>query len=363
MTAGNDPRETQRTAELDADERDLAARLARIGPLDAPPPSLDAKILAAAHAAAVTHKPGRQRRWLAWMGVPPALVTGVGVAAAAVLALGLVWQLQPRVRVLVTPDEAEGAGEEVVVFAEPAATPRAPASNPPPFPAEAPPPIQSAPTTKAVEAQGNVARAAEDKASAAQAAAEVVAAADAADETARAATQPQQIAEREAAAAAAVDAASAKAEVGFVAAPPPAADAPAAAPALKQRHANYTTAARATAERRERAPAAATAPAAVAAAPAPQAASEADSTTLDRIEVTGSRLKRNDAESDEPLSKVPVNEDTRMTTGDWLERIRARRDEGDLDGARASLRLFRRDHPRVRIPDDLRALLTSDTKQ
>jgi hypothetical protein len=57
-----------------------------------------------------------------------------------------------------------------------------------------------------------------------------------------------------------------------------------------------------------------------------------------------------------------VKEDVRLESGEWLERIRSRRDEGDLDGARASLRLFRRDHPRVRIPDDLRVLL-ADPKQ
>ncbi|HEV8694433.1 MAG TPA: hypothetical protein VGQ93_09675 [Lysobacter sp.] len=349
MTAANDHRQ----AKLDADERDLAARLARIGPLDGPSPSLDAKILAAAHAAAATHKPRRHRHWLSWVGVPPALVTGVGVAAAAVLALGLVWQLRPQVGVLPAQDEAASAGDEVFVIAEPAATARAPVSNPPPFPAESSRPMQSAPTaTTAGESQKAVAAPAEEKSSAVSASAEV-AAADTAAEAAPVATQPSQIAEREAVVAAAAVDAAAKEEAGFVAAPPP----PAAAPVSKQNHATYTTAARATAERRERAP--------VAPAPAPLAATnEEDGTTLDRIEVTGSRVKRNDAvASYEPLSKVPVNDDIRLVADEWLERIRARRDEGDLEGARASLRLFRRDHPRVRIPDDLRALLTPDTKR
>jgi hypothetical protein len=139
---------------------------------------------------------------------------------------------------------------------------------------------------------------------------------------------------------------------GFAAEPPPA---PAATTATARKHATYTSAARATAEHRERAPAAATP-----APPAPAAAAEQDSTTLDRIEVTGAR--RGDTQSSEPLAKVSVKEDVRLESGEWLERIRARRDAGDLDGARASLRLFRRDHPRVRIPDDLRVLL-ADPKQ
>ena len=345
MTAGHDHREP-----LDADERDLAARLARIGPLDGPSPSLDAKILAAAHAAAAMHKPGRRRHWLAWMGVPPALVTGVGVAAAAVLALGLVWQLRPRTGMLPAEDEATGVGEEVFIIAEPSATARTPASNPPPFPAEPASPAQSAPGATAVaDPQKAAARAQAEKSSAVPPSAE----ATAVEEAKVVATQPSQLAEREAAAAAVADTA-AREEAGFVAAPPPTT----AAPARKQSHASYTTAARATAERRERAPAAA------ASAPQVQAAdAEEDSATLDRIEVTGSRLKRSDiAGNHEPLAKVSVNDDTRLETSEWLERIRARRDEGDLGGARESLRLFRREHPRVRIPDDLRALLADASR-
>ena len=45
---------------------------------------------------------------------------------------------------------------------------------------------------------------------------------------------------------------------------------------------------------------------------------------------------------------------------DWLQRIRQRRDDGDLDGARSSLMLFRREHPHHRVPDDLRALPASE---
>ena len=54
---------------------------------------------------------------------------------------------------------------------------------------------------------------------------------------------------------------------------------------------------------------------------------------------------------------MAVGDDRRLDRIGWLERVRARRDSGDLDGARASLRLFQREHPRVHLPDDLRELL------
>jgi hypothetical protein len=341
MTTGPDNREQPDIAKLDADERDLAARLARVGPFDGPPPSLDAKILAAAHAAAATRKSNRRGHWLAWIGVPPAMVTGVGVAAAAVLALGLVWQLRPRTTLLPAGDEsAAGSSEEVFIAAEPAAATRAPVVNPPPFPA---PP--AAPAAAAAKPAPALARAQAEKA------ATPPDAALAADAAAEAPPMAAPVVEESAAVDAPVASNAASSQQGFAAEPPPA---PAA---TARKHATYTSAARATAERRESA--------AVAATPAPRAqaaAAEQDSTTLDRIEVTGTRLKRGDTENYEALSKVSVNEDVRLESGEWLERIRARRDEGDLDGARASLRLFRRDHPRVRIPDDLRVLL-ADPKQ
>lgn len=79
-THGNDPRREP----LDAAERELAERLARLGPHGEPPVALDTRILAAAHAA-TNATPRRARR----------LPLVVGVAASLVLALGLAWQLQP----------------------------------------------------------------------------------------------------------------------------------------------------------------------------------------------------------------------------------------------------------------------------
>jgi hypothetical protein len=348
MTTTPDHHEPLDDEQRSEEERDLAARLGRIGPFDGPSPALDAKILAAAHAAAVARAPGRRR--LAWLGVPPALVTGVGVAAAAVLALGLVWQLRPRPGMVTAQGEAD-AGEEVILIAEPAGVVRAPALNPPPLPDEAPaaaasgraqpviPPATPAPVSrdsaKAVAAPAPAAMAEEAAAVAAQAA-------SAAEEK-----RETETAAREAAA-----------DSGFVAEPP------ATATPARRNHATYTTGARARAEQRERAagnaaaapPAPASVPSASEAAPASAAAS-AEAQTLDRIEVTGSRIRQ-----DRDWSQVPVSDDTRLPAADWLERIRARRDGDDIDNARASLQRFQREYPRVRVPDDLRELL-ADTKR
>jgi hypothetical protein len=74
---------------LDPEERALAARLARRGPHGEPSPALDARVLAAAHAATMAGGARtavrRRARW----------PLGVGVAASVVLAAGIAWQMRP----------------------------------------------------------------------------------------------------------------------------------------------------------------------------------------------------------------------------------------------------------------------------
>ena len=68
-------------------ERELAQRLARLGPQREPSPALDARVLAAAHAAV---QPRAQRR------KPATWPTVFGLAASVVFALGLAWKLRPE---------------------------------------------------------------------------------------------------------------------------------------------------------------------------------------------------------------------------------------------------------------------------
>jgi len=71
---------------------------------------------------------------------------------------------------------------------------------------------------------------------------------------------------------------------------------------------------------------------------------------LDRVEVSGSRLKRTDLQ-------VPVSEDAQLAVDEWLERVRTRYGLGDAGAARQSLLLFVKDHPDEPVPDDLEPLL------
>jgi hypothetical protein len=70
---------------------------------------------------------------------------------------------------------------------------------------------------------------------------------------------------------------------------------------------------------------------------------------LDEITVTGDRV----AGTEFP----PVAQDFRLAPDDWIERIRARRDSGDLQSARRSLMAFMRVNAQRPVPADLRPLM------
>jgi len=53
-----------------------------------------------------------------------------------------------------------------------------------------------------------------------------------------------------------------------------------------------------------------------------------------------------------------VQADATLSRRQWLQRIRSRRDAGDIDVARASLERYLRQYPGTRVPRDLQALLT-----
>lgn len=86
---------------------------------------------------------------------------------------------------------------------------------------------------------------------------------------------------------------------------------------------------------------------------------------LDRIEVAGSRAKRDadhgiaaGGQAARQSAALPaVDDDAKLTSTQWIERIRARVRATDGNAARESLRRYRMRYPDAVIPDDLQPLL------
>ena len=336
---------------LSPEERALADRLARLGPHDGPPPALDAKILAAAHAAVAPPR-RRRRHWLGLSAIPGGLITGTGMAAALALVIGSVWQLRPSDP---APRPVLDEGEMAPVEAQIIARPRQVIAPPPP-PVEAPEPTQAL-SAPAMDHSAAIAR---PKAAPAETAAAAAAAPEA--ETERAPARVATVGPDEAihfdtrvpAAPAAEGYADDRPRVAAApATPAPASATPEAVDAQSdaaRKQAFGLMRARQQESIDEQTMAA-----------SKQAADRAEaSTTLDRIEVTGSRIKDGSgglaSDAATALADIPVADDARLDRKAWLERIRARRDAGDAERARESLALFRKAHPRASLPQDLREL-------
>ena len=322
-TRPNDP--------LSPEERELAQLMGRLGPTGEPSPALDAKILAAAHAAA-TRKPApaRKPRW------PVAL----GLAASVVFAVGIAWQLRPMQQVASvqeamvshpdaeTPAADDHAAEVAApgMVAEPSAQDATAAAAVDPVHAKAAPPPPEAPPSLAQGGRQQAPRSVSRPPPAMKAVAPVE--------------------RREA----------------YAPPPPPAPPAPAApalspAPAAQAFPADAESGAladsvvaseAAASSARDLAARQSSARTEMKAANA-AAAREAESATLDRVEVTGSRLRTD--------MQVPVSEDARLEADAWLERVRTRYGLGDAEAARRSLLLFVKDHPDETVPEDLEPLL------
>ncbi|MFT4257914.1 MAG: hypothetical protein QM599_13320 [Pseudoxanthomonas sp.] len=291
---------------LDDEERALAALIAREGPHAEPSPALDAKILAAAHSAVAARPSRHAPRWPLW----------TGVAASALLAVGIAWQLRPAHEIPSAqghadaplaavestpselPTEAANAPAATPAIAPPpstAAAPAAPVAEPAPAPkpqAIAPKPVSPARAPPAPPPPpAPVADAAADRVSAAEPPAAITAARGEA-EAFRTQTQAENARAR-------------SAKAMREAAPP---------------------------------------------APAPAAAAATGDATLDSIVVL-------DAKSQSTLAAVPVAEDAKLSRRKWLQRIEQRHAQGDLDGARESLRRFVAKHPHTELPPSVRTLL------
>ena len=345
---------------LTTEERELAQLTSRLPPHGEPSPALDARILAAAHAATAPqpvrkHKP----RW------PVAL----GLAASVVFAVGIAWQLRPlqeQGALLAEVPAAAEASEQAAPVANVAAVPEAfPQAAADAMSASEAAPADTAPAqTKAV-----VTPPAEASARNRSQPAPVFAPAPA---PAKSKVLARETAPRRQEADSYIPPAP-PSPPAPVASPPPAPAPVATAPpppvvlttpapmadaslplaataeaeAALAEHVSVVTA-RSTAKARtdnSRSKAASAREAKMRSA----SAAPADNATLDRVEVSGSRLRTD--------LQVPVVDDTHLAVNDWLERVRTRYGLGDAAAARQSLLLFVRDHPRENVPDDLEPLL------
>ncbi|MEN5322531.1 hypothetical protein [Stenotrophomonas sepilia] len=323
---------------LTPEERELARLLGRRAE-QAPPAALDAAILAAARAAvdapgtdvaASPEAPRKQRTGPRWPAV-------FGIAASMVFAIGIAWQLRPEpppvpaggTAVAAAPaaaedvaaaDQAAGSGSahSAVAVAEPAAAPAAPESAP----------VSAAPAPAIARAHKPA--------------------------PAKTAEVPAQAARSMAADAAA--------DTSFATLPP----APAAAPPAPPAPTAYSAPAPAFAPAASGAMKARTAEAA--AANAAEASAER-AQALDRVEITsmkreapsrsapGIMRRSSDAGLSADAVQAEVDADARLPRRQWLQKIRARRDDGQRDLARASLERYVQQYPEARLPRDLRPLL------
>lgn len=311
---------------LTPEERALAQRLARLGAQGEPSSALDARILAAAHAATETPIPAPMRRRSDRPRKAARWPTAFGFAASLALACGIAWQLRP-----VTPTgvsaKSEAVGEEPLADYHPPAPSMSVRAIPPrPLNMPAPPPPAEQPRQPARRAAIRDATPAdvEQKPQAFDDAHFV-------DEAVHG--RPQ-----EAAAAAAVAPPPPAAEAADIAATsaapapaPMAAPAPAAPPAAAKASANMQQRAADSAELRREAAAAA-------------AASDA--------------IRAAEPEYAEPDEEVvpPATADSPEVRDAWLLRIRELMGSGHLGAARESLEAFRARYPDHPLPDDLRPL-------
>jgi hypothetical protein len=343
---------------LDAEERELAERLAQLGASAEPSTALDARILGAARAAtrmgdAATTTPtatGRSRPRRRW---PVAM----GVAATLVLAVGIAWQMRPVGETRQAYSEAPAAVQVVDAPSQRPPLRRLPSTE---VEADVPPP--AAPAMRALSPPPPPAEASGERTEAAAAAdetasAEAVASNDA--ETSDRRRRNDTASETPSEPRLLQDAANEAEDASATAA------APSAFPATAGTASQERKAARQ--EMRQQAPVIVMdAPAVVQPAPppAPQQrepatapASAAPRESIDRIEITGNRIDRdNDGFSDQVIDdQPPATADSPLVQQAWLQRIRELIVRGRIDAARTSLGEFKRRYPRYALPNDLRA--------
>lgn len=349
---------------FNAEERDLAQRLARLGGPREPAPALDATILAAARAA-VSDRVGPATATPAEAPADPKVTPlrprkptprwplGLGLAASLVLAVGIGWRLQ---------GDGEGSSKELGASSSPAAVfheeatdavilePPLQRASPPPPPPEYPQDMESAADAVARRADvaqaplpNNAPAASSNPAFVADAEmAEPVASAEAPAVSPPAVTSANAVAADDALDSVTVTGSRVERAVGA---------------------AEYTRTPlndrreQALSQPESKAAAGAAAPARPAAAPAPPMQTrqtERERGFVDKSEADTEARKIRDGDAYD--ASPPVTADSPEFRQAWLQRIRGHIAKGEQDAARSSLQEFRRRYPDIELPEDLRAL-------
>lgn len=105
-------------------------------------------------------------------------------------------------------------------------------------------------------------------------------------------------------------------------------------------------------------------PSPVAAAAPPASVGYAEHKELDTVTVSGSAMRRSNQEesaakaiSRNQIIQLSIAEDAKLRPDLWLDAIKDRVESDDIEGARASLKLYKQTHPKLRIPEELKPLL------
>lgn len=333
---------------LDEEERALARALRGL-PSATPPPELDARILGASRRAiALAPKPHPHRRGWVW---------GLSSAAAAVLAVGVLLKMhmQGRDAVIAPPSAAPATTQPAA--AELATTP-AGTNNAATADAALEQPAAADGESKATEARASR-TAAETLARATQEAVKArrdgMAAANSAVPPTGRIAPPGAASGRAGPPPAALATASNAAPQPFPAAPTAAQAAPPpAAPVVTDQSTYISMPApppSAAAAKAESHPTPIESSPQPARAKEPEQAAHKDDTAREHVEVAGSRITRVESA---PLPMLA--DDAQLPPTQWIERIRARVNAADREGARESLRRFAARYPDAEIPADLAPL-------
>lgn len=299
---------------LDNEERELAQRLARLAAPTEPSPSLDANILAAAHAAATKRPASRLQRRPRW---PVAF----GVAASLALAVGVAWQLRPLPHTPVYEEVTAAGMDAAATVGGPSADAAAVSAPAPrmasPSPAETMERHRSSAKEETEDSQAKSVAAGGEEAPSAVAATSAQRVFDAPVPTEPAASPPPPPTR--------------SATPDFVPAPPAS-----PVPPMEQRT-RAEQAARASNSQSRAAPSAASKP--------------RDAAANDVLSDADAAAEASDEGFDE---RPPNTADAPEVRQAWLQRIRELIASGDTTGARDSLQEFKRRYPGVALPDDLR---------